>query len=93
MYEFAIKKKCSKIYTSPRTDVLRKTFIKYGFEHLRGIRDYDEVLIKKIEIPIYKKLFFTQRRKRLSNTKKYKIKNINNQNINNQNIISNNIDF
>ena len=88
VYEFAIKKKCSKIYTSPRTDVLRKTFIKYGFEHLRGIRYYDEVLIKKIEIPIYKKLSFTQCRKRLSNTKKYKIKNIIN-----QNIISNNIDF
>lgn len=83
VYEFAINKKCSKIYTAPRIDVLRKTFIKYGFKHLRGIRDYDEVLIKIIEIHVYKKIFFTQRRKRLSNTKKYKI----------QNIISNNIDF
>lgn len=81
VYEFAIKKKCTKIYTSPRTDALRKTFIKYGFQHLRGIKDYDEVLVKKIELPIYKKLPFTQRRKRLSNTKQYKIKNINNQNI------------
>jgi hypothetical protein len=75
VYEFAIKKKCSKIYTSPRTDALRNTFIKYGFEHLRGLKDYDEVLVK---IPIYKKQSFTQRRKRISNTNKYKIKNINN---------------
>jgi hypothetical protein len=89
VYEFAIKKKCSKIYTAPRTELLRKTFIKYGFEHLRGIKNYDEVLVKKIEIPLYKKMAFTQRRKKLSNTKKYKIKNINNQNINNQNIINN----
>lgn len=88
VYEFAINKKCSKIYTAPRTDELRKTFIKYGFEHLRGIKDYDEVLVKKIEIPLYKKVAFTQRRKRLSNTKKYKINSINQNNIN-QNIINN----
>jgi hypothetical protein len=84
VYEYAIKKKCNKIYTSPRTDLLRKTFIKYGFEHLRGIKDYDEVLVKNIEIPIYKRIQITQRRKRLSNTKKYHIKNINN-NYNNDN--------
>jgi hypothetical protein len=85
VYEFAINKKCSKIYTAPRTDELRKTFIKYGFEHLRGIKDYDEVLVKKIEIPLYKKVAFTHRRKKLSNTTKYKIKSIDNQNINNIN--------
>jgi hypothetical protein len=91
IYEFAIKKRCNKIYTSPRTELLRKTFIKYGFEHLRGIKDYDEVLVKKVEIPIYRKRAFTQYRKRLSNTKKYKIKNIDNQNINYQNILTNNM--
>jgi hypothetical protein len=79
VYEFAIKKKCNKIYTSLTTELLRTTFIKYGFEHLRGIKDYDEVLVKKIEIPIYKKQPFTQRRKRISNTKKFKIIDINNQ--------------
>jgi hypothetical protein len=75
VYEFAIKKKCNRIYTAPRTELLRKTFIKYGFEHLQGIKDYNEVLVKKIEIPIYRKLSFTQRRKRISNTKKYKVNN------------------
>jgi hypothetical protein len=81
VYEFAIKKKCNKIYTSPRTELLRKTFIKYGFEHLRGIKNYDEVLVKKIEIPVYRKLPFTQRRKRISNTKNHQVQIVDNQNI------------
>lgn len=53
VYSFAIVKKCKKIYTAPRTPDLRKTFIKYGFEHLRGVEDIDEVLCKKINLQTY----------------------------------------
>jgi hypothetical protein len=65
---FAINKKCNKIYTSPRTELLRKTFIKYGFEHLRGIKNYDEVLVKHIIPPSkFIKTSFTLRKKKLVN--------------------------
>ena len=74
VYEFAIFKKCNKIYTAPRTNLLRKTFIRYGFEHLRGVKDYDEVLVKNIQIPQYIKTSSTFRRKKLSNTKNIKLK-------------------
>jgi hypothetical protein len=53
VYSFAISKKCKKIYTAPRTAELRKTFIKYGFEHLWGVQDIDEVLYKKINLQTY----------------------------------------
>jgi hypothetical protein len=48
IHSFAILKKCKKIYTSPRTLELRNTFFKYGFEHLRGIENVDEVLVRKL---------------------------------------------
>ena len=48
LHNFAIRKKCTKVYTSSRTATLRHTFMKYGFEHLRGIADIDEVLVKYI---------------------------------------------
>jgi hypothetical protein len=67
---FAISKKCDKLYVAPRTEALRNTFIKYGFEHLRGIRSYDEVLVHHIHLPKYTITPKTLRRKRISN--KYK---------------------
>jgi hypothetical protein len=45
---FALFKKCKKIYTAPRTHELRNTFMKYGFEHLRGVPNIDEVLVKQL---------------------------------------------
>lgn len=50
VHNFAVRKKCTKLYTSPRTPELRYTFMKYGFEHLRGIVDIDEVLVKHIRV-------------------------------------------
>jgi hypothetical protein len=81
VYEFAISKKCNKIYTAPRTELLRNTFVKYGFEHLRGVKNYDEVLVKKITLSKYIKTPYTYRKKRLSTTyNKINIKNMNNMN-------------
>jgi hypothetical protein len=40
---FATRNKYLKFYVAPRTDDLRETFVKYGFERLRGIPGYDEV--------------------------------------------------
>ena len=68
VHGFAINKKCIKIYTAPRTESLRKTFIKYGFEHLRGVKNYDEVLMKRIILPPkFIKTPVTLRKKKLSN--------------------------
>lgn len=65
---FAIHKKCKKMYTMPRTELLRKTFIKYGFEHLRGVKNYDEVLVKRIILPpTFVKTHFTLRKKKITN--------------------------
>lgn len=50
VYNFGITKKYSRIYASPRTSQLRNTFLKYGFEHLRGMKDIDEVLVKNINL-------------------------------------------
>lgn len=56
VYSFAVSKKCKKIYTAPRTSALRKTFMKYGFEHLRGVQDIDEVLVKTINPQIFSRV-------------------------------------
>lgn len=50
LYNFAIRKKCKYLYTSPRTEALRSTFLKYGFEPVFGTQGIDEVLEKEIEI-------------------------------------------
>ncbi len=49
LYNFAQKKNCKFLYTSPRTPELRNTFIKYGFEPIHGIKGIDEVLEKEVE--------------------------------------------
>ncbi len=49
-YKFAVKKRCRKIYTSPRTDALRTTFLKYGFQHHVGIVGINEVLMKLVSV-------------------------------------------
>lgn len=87
IYGFAINKKCNKIYTSPRTELLRKTFIKYGFEHLRGVKNYDEVLVKQVVYPsTFIKTPFTLRKKKVSNkNKKIVLNYINNEKNNNLN--------
>lgn len=50
VFMFAVIKQCKKLYASSRTVILRKTFLKYGFEHLCGVRDIDEVLVKEIKL-------------------------------------------
>lgn len=50
VFTFALVKHCTKIYTSPRTSALRKTFVKYGFEHLHGVEDIDEVMVKYVDL-------------------------------------------
>jgi len=49
VYNFAIERGCLFIYTSPRTEMLRKTFIKYGFEPIYGKINVDEVLEKELD--------------------------------------------
>lgn len=49
IYNFAIKNKCKFLYVVPRTLELRKTFMKYGFEHIFGNEGIDEVLELEIE--------------------------------------------
>lgn len=49
MYHFTIQRGCKFLYVSPRTPLLRKTFLKYGFEPIYGKENVDEVLEKEIE--------------------------------------------
>lgn len=49
IHNFAIKMGCKYLYAVPRTSLLRKTFIKYGFESVWGKEGVDEVLEKEIE--------------------------------------------
>lgn len=74
VYSFAVAKKCKKIYTAPRTSALRDTFMKYGFEHLRGVKDIDEVLVKEINPQIFSRVSKTlkinrRHTKRINNNK------------------------
>jgi hypothetical protein len=58
IHNFAIKMGCKFLYAVPRTSLLRKTFIKYGFESVWGKEGVDEVLEKEIEdnsITIYRR--------------------------------------
>lgn len=48
LYNFAIDRGIMFLYTSPRTDMLRVTFMKYGFEPIFGKKDVNEVLEKTI---------------------------------------------
>lgn len=72
VYMFAVSKKCKKIYTAPRTPVLRTSFMKYGFIHLRGVQDIDEVLVKQINPQVFsrtpKTLKIRRNTTRFSNT-------------------------
>ena len=70
VHGFAISKKCNKLYVAPRTEALRDTFVRYGFEHLRGVRSYDEVLVHHISSPKYTITPKTLRRRRISNKHK-----------------------
>lgn len=63
-YSFAVSKKYKKIYTAPRTSDLRKTFMKYGFEHHSGIPDINEVLIKTVSAIALQKVNKTLKRPR-----------------------------
>ncbi len=67
LYLFALNKKCTRMYTSPRTPKLRDTFIKYGFEHFIGVREIDEVLIKRLHVNTYVKTNKTRKSYRLKN--------------------------
>jgi hypothetical protein len=53
IFNFAVRSNYKKFYVAPRTNGLRDTFVRYGFEHLRGIPGYDEVFVKKIELQKY----------------------------------------
>ena len=48
VYTFAKHQGCRFLYTSPRTNLLRTTFLRYGFEPIFGIEGIDEVLEKEI---------------------------------------------
>jgi hypothetical protein len=61
VYIFAFNKHCNRIYTSPRTPELRNTFIKYGFEHFRGVHNLDEVLVKSVNLDRYNKTYRTRK--------------------------------
>ena len=50
LYNFAVKYKYPFLYVSPRTQELRRTFMKYGFETIYGIEGVDEVLEKEIDM-------------------------------------------
>jgi hypothetical protein len=50
VYNFAIQRGCAFMYTSPRTPLLRETFIKYGFEPICGKMNVDEVLENEISL-------------------------------------------
>jgi hypothetical protein len=49
VYNFGIQRGCAFMYTSPRTPLLRETFIKYGFEPIYGKINVDEVLEREID--------------------------------------------
>lgn len=49
VHSFAVARGCPFLYVSPRTDALRTTFIKYGFEPIFGKKGRDEVLEKEID--------------------------------------------
>jgi hypothetical protein len=53
LYNFAVKYKYPFLYLSPRTPELRRTFIKYGFETIYGIKGVDEVLEKEIDMNLF----------------------------------------
>jgi hypothetical protein len=61
IYSFAVKKKYHELYTEPRTPELRSIFIKYGFEHFRGVKDFNEVLKKVIVLPTFNKVNKTRK--------------------------------
>jgi hypothetical protein len=63
VYQFAFKQGCRRIYTAPRTQQLRDTFMRYGFEHLRGVKDIDEVLVKEIVLQKFTRTNHTLRSK------------------------------
>lgn len=48
IYGFALKKKCKKIYTSPRNPELRNIFLKHRYRHHLGVEGYSEVLVKDV---------------------------------------------
>ena len=64
VFQHAVYRKCKKFYVAPRTPGLRSTFLKYGFEHLRGVKDYDEVLVKYVDVKSYILTDRTLKRKR-----------------------------
>ena len=66
IYSFAVKKGLTRIYTAPRTEELRSTFMKYGFEHFRGIKNIDEVLEKKVVVTAIER---TNKTRKQSHTK------------------------
>jgi hypothetical protein len=61
IFAFAVKKGCKKIYTEPRTANLRETFMKYGFEHHRGIENVNEVLAKKVVVQTFERVSKTRK--------------------------------
>jgi hypothetical protein len=63
VYQFAVEKKCRRIYTAPRTDELRATFMRYGFERFRGVKGIDEVLVKEIVLQKFTRANHTLRSK------------------------------
>lgn len=63
VYQFAIQKKCRRIYTAPRTDELRATFMRYGFEHHCGVKGINEVLAKEITLQKFTRTNHTLRSK------------------------------
>lgn len=48
VYTFAKHQGCRFLYTSPRTHLLRTTFLRYGYEPIFGREGIDEVLEKEI---------------------------------------------
>ncbi len=66
IFSFAVRKKCKRMYAEPRTESLRITFIKYGFEHLRGVKDINEVLVKYIKPVIISRVNRTLKKKRIN---------------------------
>lgn len=73
VYQYAIKNKCRYIYTAPRTEQLRATFMRYGFEHLRGLKGYDEVLVKIIVLQKFTRVNKTLRSNKTIKLRKRKL--------------------
>lgn len=78
IYNFGIAKKYSRIYASPRTQQLRNTFLKYGFEHLRGMKDINEVLVKNINLLKFNRTNKTRKINRGRNNRVSNFQNFNN---------------